>query len=114
MDGDLQQMFKLDDEELFSLLGKAMNPKDFGLGDAQAYVRLGRVWFKQQSERLQKTICESSGARTLLDGGAGSNTLLEAAAVADAVAAFLDQETVIAFSVLVARMGLTRYCRVGS
>jgi hypothetical protein len=106
----LNELVLLDEDELFGMLGKATGPKDFGLNDMQAYVRLGRAWFQQNTRQLEDRICSSNGVRVFVDGGAEHNAVVEAAAVADAVAGMLDQETIYLFAVLVTRLGLTAYC----
>ncbi|GAA4469715.1 hypothetical protein [Phytohabitans houttuyneae] len=114
MADELERLIDLDDNELYGMLGKALGPKDFGPGDVQAYARLGRAWFQQHAKDLQQMICQSGGARVLLDGGERYDRLVEAASVADAVATILDRDTVYIFSVLVAKMGLAAFCQVGA
>jgi hypothetical protein len=106
----LGKLVQLDEDELFGILGKATNPRDFGPHDAQVYVRLGRAWFQQKSRQLQNNICSNDGVRLLVEAGAEYNLLLEAATVAQAVADLVDQKAIFVFSVLVAKLGLTAYC----
>jgi hypothetical protein len=106
----LGELVLLDEDELFGILGKATNPKDFGPQDVQVYVRLGRAWFHQKARQLQGTICSNEGVRVLVKGGAEYNLLLEAATVTQALSDLLDQKTIFVFSVLVAKLGLTAYC----
>ena len=106
----LDELVLLDEVELFEILGKAINPKDFGPQDVQVYVRLGRAWFQQQARRMRQTICSNEGVNALVKGGDRFELFLEAATVAQAVADMVDQKTIFVFSVLVAKLGLTAYC----
>jgi hypothetical protein len=107
---DLDQLVLLDEEELFARLGEATGPRGFGPKDAEAYARLGRAWFHQQSQRVRSAICSDRAVRALVDGGAEYDALLQAATVATAVAGVFDQHVTPVFAVLVAKTGLTFYC----
>lgn len=110
MDDGLSELLLLDEDELFEMLGKTANPKDFGLNDVQAYVRLGRAWFQQYARQLQSQICSNNGVQVLLEGTAEYDSLVEAAIVVDALAGLFDQKMIYLFAVLVTRHGLLTYC----
>ena len=106
----LGELVLLEENELFGMLGKATGPKDFGLHDMQAYVRLGRAWFQQNARQLRERICSNEGVRVFVEGGDEYNALMEAATVAQAVAGMLDEKTIPVFAVLVTKLGLRAYC----
>jgi hypothetical protein len=110
MSRDLSELFMLDEEQLFEVAGRGLQPRELSPADVQAYVLLGRAWFRQQSEKLRKTVCGNESVVLIIDEDEKYAHLVEAATIVDSVAGFMHHEQALVFAVLVTKFGLQKYC----
>jgi hypothetical protein len=108
-----KQLFEFDDDELYAELGNrilgegaSFGPEDFG-----RYRRFATKWLDQHLAEIKDAVC-GHPAVEYLQFSENSNMLLEAATVADCLAAVYGRPTATVAAVIVVRRGLNTFCGI--
>ncbi|MEU3549432.1 hypothetical protein [Streptomyces longwoodensis] len=109
----VEKFLEWSEEQLFAALGAELVGGGLGLGgeDQDANERFARKWFSRNVDELRSKICFTPQAQGLM-GSKGDRTV-EAATIAELLseATSLGSHPSMLVSVLIARMGLTMFCR---
>jgi hypothetical protein len=109
----LEQYRDKTDDELYELLGAALQGEGLGLGpsDRRRHRKFGKEWFEQRHRELQRRICHDHRLQGFL-GSSLSDRLVDAAAVYEVLQQIGDDVVAIPLvSVLIARVGLSEFCK---
>ena len=106
-----EQLFDFDDDELYAELGSRIlgEGASFGPEDLGRYRRFATKWLDQHLAEIKEAVC-GHPAVEFLQSGESSNGLLEAATVADCLAAVYGRPTATVAAVILVRRGLNTLC----
>ncbi|MEV3938741.1 hypothetical protein AB0K52_22560 [Glycomyces sp. NPDC049804] len=109
----LEQYWDKSDDELYELLGAALQGEGLGLGpsDRRRHRKFGREWFEKRHRELQRRICHDRRLQGFL-GSSRSDRLVDAAAIYEVLQQIGEDVVAIPLlSVLIARVGLSEFCK---
>ncbi|MEA2218368.1 MAG: hypothetical protein QOJ35_994 [Solirubrobacteraceae bacterium] len=106
----VQQALELDDEALLEELGAWLlgDGPGFGPSDVDRKIRFAQSWLTEQRDVLRRRICGDVHAN--LKAGDAYEAMIEAATLADAVAAALGRPPANIVAVILLKRGLDRLC----
>jgi hypothetical protein len=110
---DLADLADKSDDELYELLGAEVEGDSlgFGPGDLWHLRRIGKEWFDDHLEDLQRAVCRNKVA-THFTGHKAGDWILDATAVKGALETIDEQyQAIPVIAVLIARIGLSTFCR---
>jgi len=109
-DDDLRKYLDLDEDDLLELLGAEIlgTGRDFGPEDFERQIRFARQWLQRRRRDLQDKLCGS--VLETITKREETDTLADAAAIADALAAMLGKPSASIAAVILLRRGLTSLC----
>lgn len=108
----IEDLIELPEDELMLLIGDELKPRGFALDqrdDAQKK-KDGQSWFASNRKRLQKEVCASAIAQSVIADGRTFSRVELVAAVGDAISLVVTGVTPALIAVVVVRRGLIEFC----
>ena len=106
-----ERLLSLDQEDLYLQLGKELSSEvQFGEVNIEELRNRGKRWMKKQRKQLQKQICKSEIAISVMKGERKWDQLLLTAAIADLIAALVVNVSPVTVAALITKEGLHLFC----
>lgn len=108
----LRGLAELDDDELQFELGKQLLGEGlpFGPGDSARYRRFAEKWLTDHLNEIRQSVCGAPSVVSIRSAES-SVPLIEAATVADALAALYGRPAAMVAAIILVRRGLAALCR---
>jgi hypothetical protein len=109
----LEQYRDKTDDEIYEILGAMLQGEGLGLGpsDRRRHRKFGREWFEGRHRELQRRICHDPRLQGFL-GASTSDRLVDAAAIYEVLQQIGEDLVALPLlSVLIARVGLSEFCK---
>lgn len=104
---EVSELLKLDDQEIFRLIGEALAEDDFGIAPEDV-LQTARDWWEANQSRLHDTILASNIYKAFRDNPSKWEDVVIVAAIADLLVPMAGVPPVAAVSVLILRRFFNR------